>query len=87
MDFTNEFGELWDEDFENKHNMSHWDSKPLEVFLVPHSHQDPGKHRFWSCHFFISWFFASTMRDYVFLLLLFISITTRNSKLGIFRRT
>lgn len=42
VDFTDEFGEVWDENFEDRHNMSRWQNKPLEVFLVPHSHQDPG---------------------------------------------
>lgn len=42
LKFDNQPGGAWKQGFEVSYNMSQWDDKPLEVFLVPHSHQDPG---------------------------------------------
>ncbi|CAH8860380.1 unnamed protein product [Trichobilharzia szidati] len=40
--FDNKPGGAWTQGFPISYNMDHWKDRPLEVFIVPFSHQDPG---------------------------------------------
>ncbi|GAA48315.1 alpha-mannosidase II [Clonorchis sinensis] len=42
LEFVNTPGGAWTQGFPISYNLDQWAEKPLEVFLVPHSHQDPG---------------------------------------------
>ena len=40
--FVNPSGGVWTQGFEITYGPRDWDEQPLRVWLVPHSHNDPG---------------------------------------------